>query len=109
VKIALLLFSVLLPVTLASAQVGHPRPPGLAQADQAESQADKTTPPPQQRAAPSVDPAKLQRDADELSKLAQSIPLDISKVTQGILPKDVIEKLKQIEKLSKRLRSELAP
>jgi hypothetical protein len=28
-------------------------------------------------------------------------------VREGMLPKDAIEKLKQIEKLSKRLRSEL--
>jgi len=109
VRIALVLFSVLLSSTLSSAQGAHPRPPGLAQADEAESQADKTMPPPHQRAAPSVDPAKLQHDADELSNLAQSIPPDIAKVTQGMLPKDVIEKLKQIEKLSKRLRNELAP
>jgi hypothetical protein len=30
-------------------------------------------------------------------------------VRQGTLPKDIIEKLKRIEKLSKRLRSELNP
>jgi hypothetical protein len=101
--------AILLSATLAAAQVAHPRPPGLAQAEQAESQADKTMPPPRQQATPAVDPAKLQRDADELSSLAQSIPPDITKVNQGILPKDVIEKLKQIEKLSKHLRNELAP
>ena len=64
---------------------------------------------------PSVSPRKridllqLQRDANELSKTAQTIPLDVESVRKGMLPKDVIQKLKQIEKLSKQLRSELNP
>ena len=56
-----------------------------------------------------IDPAKLQRDADDLARLAQSIPTDAASIRQGMLPKDMIQKLKQIEKLSKRLRGELAP
>jgi hypothetical protein len=56
-----------------------------------------------------IDPVKLQRDADDLARIAQSIPTDAASVRQGMLPKDVIQKLKQIEKLSKRLRGELAP
>jgi len=56
-----------------------------------------------------IDPVKLQRDADDLARLAQTIPTDVTSVRKGILPKDVIQKLKQIEKLSKRLRGELAP
>jgi hypothetical protein len=51
--------------------------------------------------------AKLQRDADQLAQLAQSIPADIESVRKGTLPKDVIQKLRQVEKLSKHLRSEL--
>jgi hypothetical protein len=38
-----------------------------------------------------------------------TIPADIATVRKGIMPKDTIQKLKQIEKLSKRLRSELNP
>jgi hypothetical protein len=34
---------------------------------------------------------------------------DASSVRRGMLPKDTIQKLKQIEKFSKRLRSELEP
>ena len=34
---------------------------------------------------------------------------DVESVRKGMLPKDVLQKLKQIEKLSKRLRSELNP
>jgi hypothetical protein len=56
-----------------------------------------------------LDPARLRQEADELSRLAQSLPADIGQVTQGKLPQDVAEKLKRIEKLSKRLRSELTP
>jgi hypothetical protein len=56
-----------------------------------------------------VDPAKLQRDADDLARTAQTIPSDVANIRRGTLPKDTIQKLKEIEKLSKRLRSELNP
>ena len=56
-----------------------------------------------------IDLAKLQREADDLARTAQTIPSDIASVRKGMLPKDVIEKLKQIEKLSKHLRGELNP
>ncbi len=82
----------------------HPYPPGLKEIE--------TNPPglepPLQTQPPRVDPAQLQLEAAELAKLAQSIQPDIKDVTRGLLRKDVIEKLKQIEKLSKRLRSELS-
>ncbi|HEY1679658.1 MAG TPA: hypothetical protein VGG04_18215 [Candidatus Sulfotelmatobacter sp.] len=56
-----------------------------------------------------IDLAKLQQEADDLARTAQTIPKDVSGVRQGTLPKDVIEKLKKIEKLSKHLRGELNP
>ena len=56
-----------------------------------------------------IDSVQVQKEADELARLAQTIPADVTSVRKGILPKDVIEKLKQIEKLSKRLRTELNP
>lgn len=56
-----------------------------------------------------VDKAQMEKDARVLSELAQSLPADIDHVNQGILPKDVNEKLKTIEKLAKRLRSEIGP
>jgi hypothetical protein len=56
-----------------------------------------------------IDLEQLQRDADQLARKAQSIPSDVASVRKGMLPKDIIEKLKQIEKLSKRLRTELNP
>ena len=57
----------------------------------------------------SVDFAKLKSDADELIILSQSIHSGVDNVAKGMLPKDLIDKLKQMEKLSKRLRNELAP
>ena len=57
----------------------------------------------------SVDFEKLKSDSDELVVLSQSIHSGIDSVQKGMLPKDLIEKLKQMEKLSKRLRSELTP
>ena len=56
-----------------------------------------------------LDMLQLQRDADDLARTAQTIPIDVASVRKGMLPKDVIDKLKQIEKLSKRLRTELNP
>jgi len=53
------------------------------------------------------DPLELQREARELADLARTIPADIDNVNRGIISKDVGEKLKRIEKLSKQLRSEV--
>jgi hypothetical protein len=55
-----------------------------------------------------IDPARLKREAEELAALAQSIPADMQKVGGGLLPKDLNEKLRKIEKLSKQLRKELS-
>jgi hypothetical protein len=56
-----------------------------------------------------IDPMKLQRDADDLARAAQTIPSDVANIRRGTMPKDTIQKLKEIEKQSKRLRSELNP
>jgi hypothetical protein len=66
---------------------------------------DREMPPFQGR----VDPASLQQEANDLATAARSIPADIESVRNGMLPKDVLQKLKQIEKLSKQLRNELNP
>ena len=52
---------------------------------------------------------KLDEEAEELARLAQSVPEDVGQIAQGKISKDFIEKLKRIEKLSKRLRGELVP
>jgi hypothetical protein len=53
--------------------------------------------------------ARLRQDADELARIAQTIPPDVSSIQKGLLPKDMSEKLKQIEKLSKQIRKQLSP
>jgi len=57
---------------------------------------------------PKLDPAKLRQEGDELSSLAQSLPVDIAQAVQGKVPKGMAEKLRRIEKLSKHLRGELS-
>lgn len=56
-----------------------------------------------------IDADQVQRDAQELLDLTQSLQPDIASVNQGLLPKKALDKLKRIEKLSKHLRSELTP
>ena len=58
---------------------------------------------------PRVDRARLERDANELARLAADIPSLIEQANKGLLPKDLSERLKRIEKLSKQLRRELIP
>ncbi len=101
-----LLFAFVLSASVALAQ--HNGPTGQRQADRAEDQFEKSVPPPIHQQA-SVDFAKLKSDADELVILSESIHSGIGDVEKGMLPKDLTEKLKQVEKLSKRLRNELTP
>lgn len=56
-----------------------------------------------------LDPVQLERDARELLELSQSVQPDIQAVKQGLQPKDLIEKLKRIQKLAKHLRGEIEP
>jgi len=95
----------ILRVPVVSAQT-TPGPPGLQGARQYESTHPLEAPQPPVR---KIDLAQLQREADELSTLAQSIPADVRSVTQGMLSKDMLEKLRKIEKISKHLRSEISP
>jgi hypothetical protein len=105
-RTSILLFTLLLTTSLAWAQRNGNT--GQRQVDKAEDQFEKTVPPPT-RPQPSMDFAKIKSDADELVILSQSIHSGIDDVGKGMLPKDLIDKLKQMEKLSKRLRNELAP
>jgi hypothetical protein len=67
--------------------------------------------PPEYQAPPkrTVDTAKLKLKANELATLAQSIPGDVERVRKGLFPKELDDKLKRIEKLSKQLRRDLSP
>jgi len=100
-RLLTLLFLVL--VSFGDAQSHFPLPPEAA--DKQNTVGDSK---PALR-APRVDALQLQREARELLELAQTIPVDMQHINQGLLPKDTVEKLKRIEKLSKRLRGELNP
>ena len=93
-----------LSLVMAAAQAAHhmPTPPEPLDPQSQHAQQPQA---PMRR----IDSGQVQKEADELARLAQTIPADVTSVRKGILPKDVIEKLKQIEKLSKRLRTELNP
>jgi hypothetical protein len=52
--------------------------------------------------------AQLQKDAKELAELCTSISADMDGLKQGLLQKDLLDKLKRVEKLSKHVREELA-
>ena len=82
---------------------GMPPPPAPLDPDHGKTAPDE---PKLQRR---IDPVKLQREADDLARTAQTIPSDLANIRLGTMPKDTIQKLKEIEKLSKRLRSELNP
>lgn len=49
-------------------------------------------------ATPRTDLAQAQREADDLARVAQTIPADVTKIREGMLPKDVIEKLKRTKR-----------
>jgi hypothetical protein len=78
----------------------YPVPPAPADSRQPEAT-------PKVQAKPN--PVELERKGRELAGLASTIPADVQQVNKGILPKDMVEKLKRIEKLSKQLRSEVGP
>ena len=86
---------------LGKAQDPRMLPPQMrhAQELQAQNETKDTRP---------VDTQALAREADELAALAASVRPDVHNLSRGVLSKDLAQKLKQIEKLSKHLRSELA-
>jgi hypothetical protein len=91
------------PAKAQASTKGMPQPPP--------SQQTPLVPPPEPATSPGsrIDLIEVQRDAAELARTAQTIPTDVESIRKGMLPKDVLLKLKQIERLSKRLRSELNP
>ena len=109
IKPAVLSIMLLVCVLPTGAQMKDVYIPGVpAQPSPMDRDHDKTAPD-QPKLQRHIDPVKLQRDADDLARTAQTIPTDLANIRRGTLPKDTIQKLKDIEKLSKRLRSELNP
>jgi hypothetical protein len=105
VKTSIVLSAILCSFVSAFAQ--RPVPPGIRQADRTLEQSERNVPPPLYRRSP-TDLAKLRHDADELASLAQSIPPGVDETTKGVLPKDLADKLKRIEKLAKQLRLQIS-
>jgi hypothetical protein len=105
--LAVSLLSLFLLAAATFAQEAKRVPKGIREADKAEEKFEKSIPPPQ--VSVHRNPRQLQQDANELARLAESIPPDVEQVSRGILAKDLNERLKKIEKLSKRLRNDLRP
>ena len=78
-----------------------PRPAALPGDFTAQPPKDQGPKPPQ------FDPGKARKDAQQLSELAQKIPSQVDQLSKSQLPKDLLQNLKQIQKLAKRLRSEI--
>lgn len=85
----------------------HPVPPGLREGEQKIN--NQQTDPPSQPRRRAADPAKLKVEAAELRNLAAAVPAAMDQVAGGMLPKDLNENLKKIEKLAKQLRSQVNP
>jgi hypothetical protein len=51
--------------------------------------------------------SQVQNDAKELAELCAAVTTDINSVKQGLLPKNGAERLKRMEKLSKRMHDNL--
>jgi hypothetical protein len=92
----------------AWSQTATPIPPGHTAANKATRNAENVEPPapPVQN---NVTATQILQEADELVSLAQQVRVETEHATQGLLAKDLKDKLKRIEKLSKRLREELVP
>jgi len=87
-----------------SSQQGINNPPGRQEVEKHPLVLEAPTGPQPRR----LNVAEVRHDAMELATLAQSLPSEIEQVTNGTLPKDLNQKLKRIEKLSKSLRSQIA-
>lgn len=98
-------FSLMLSASGGHGQGGRPIPPGVRQADK---QTNAPMEPPAKVKPKPTDSAKLRQEAAELAKLSATIPSQIELLGNGQFPKDVADQLKRIEKLAKRLRSEIS-
>ena len=91
---------------LCSAQSSSPVPVGMRHAQDLETRNDKDFPPPRPLRT-HISSQTLQREAAQLADLAATVPPGVQNISNGLLDKDLIQKLKRIEKLSKRLRNEI--
>jgi len=69
-------------------------------------QEDPKEPKPQRKM---VDSVQTQEDAEELVALSKKVQGEVGQLSKSLLSKDLDKELKQIQKLAKRLRGEIAP
>jgi hypothetical protein len=62
---------------------------------------------PQQATKKTVDVTELKTNANELVTMSQALSAQLDQIGNGKYPKDLIDNLKKIEKLSKHIRSEV--
>jgi hypothetical protein len=106
-RVAVLLVVLLcLTACLAYGQ-SHPIPPGVKEGEDKIN--NQQTDAPSQPRRQATDPAKLKAEAAELRDLADGIPVAVDQVAKGMMPKDLGENLKKIEKLAKQLRAQVNP
>ena len=103
-KIIRITLSILLLGMFCTAQTSRPVPAGIRHAQELQMQNESVAP---SASAARITPAVMQDEAQQLAELAASVPPGIQHANKGLLEKDLIQRLKQIEKLSKRLRSQL--
>ena len=101
----LVLLASLLVITPAFSQMGN-----MTRVNQRYAAHDQNVHP---EAAPQLDQRaillhEINQDSQELSALSLSLKTDLEQLQKGFLAKDLSQKLKKIEKLSKRLRQEMA-
>lgn len=86
---------------------GDSRPalPGMGDGEQKIN--NQVTDPPREPKARPVDATRLKFEAAELRDLADAITPAVDQVSKGMMPKDLNDNLKRIEKLAKHLRSDM--
>jgi len=52
---------------------------------------------------------EVRQDAKDLASIADSIPAQVEQIAKGELPASLAENLRKIERLSKHIRTEVAP
>ncbi|HEX3320038.1 MAG TPA: hypothetical protein VHR84_05015 [Terriglobales bacterium] len=95
----LLIMTLYLSVANGQRRENWPKPPEPAMHDE-------TTQTPQARVE-HRDLSALENDARELEGLAQMVPNDVTSMKKGLMPKEAVDRLKRIEKLAKKMRSEM--
>src|SRR5579862_3989793 len=80
----------------AMAQINNGTPPDFG---------DKSHPPAALQRGP--DWKVMLAEANDLKQLSDAMPDEIQKLSQGVISKDLAERLKKIEKLAKKLREQV--